>query len=96
MKAVRGPETTAGIRLAWCGGSFVVNNIKGKKILNSVVRLYNQDRTHNSIRNHVPDTVHHMKNLKNRKIMEKLLQKKTECCKPISELKLIRKFITGF
>ncbi len=69
-----------------------VKNIKeARKILADVVKLYNNDRPHNSISNLVPEEVH-----KNKKIMEKLLQKKYYFCK--SKLGLIYKckFISGF
>ncbi len=44
---------------------YTVRNIKdAKKVLNFVVKLYNEERPHNSISNHVPDIVHQDKNIK--------------------------------
>lgn len=44
---------------------YTVKNIKeAKQVLSFVVRLYNEERPHNSISNNVPDNVHENRNLK--------------------------------
>ena len=44
---------------------YTVRNIKeAKKALKFVVKLYNEERPHNSISNHVPNIVHQNKNIK--------------------------------
>ncbi|MBK7884113.1 MAG: transposase [Chitinophagaceae bacterium] len=49
------------------------NIIEAKAILKRTVKLYNQQRPHMSIGNLTPEQIHCNINLKNRKIMEKLL-----------------------
>lgn len=48
---------------------YAVRNIKeAKKVLSFAVRLYNEERPHNSISNHVPNTVHENKDLKTERL----------------------------
>ncbi|WP_309597459.1 integrase core domain-containing protein [Flavobacterium davisii] len=63
-------------------------------LLEAVVDLYNDERPHMSIGNLTPNQVHH-NNIKNRKIMEELLYKKSYYCKPIVGLKMSCKYILG-
>lgn len=56
---------------------YKVNNIKeAKKVLSYVVRLYNEERPHNSIRNYVPDTVHENTDLKNGRLWKNYYKKR--------------------
>lgn len=55
---------------------YTVRNIKeAKKVLNFVVKLYNEERPHNSISNHVPDTVHQDKNIKTERLWKNYYKK---------------------
>jgi len=54
---------------------YIVNNIKeAKKILNEVVKLYNEDRPHNSIENLTPNQVH-IENIKRKKLWKNYYKK---------------------
>ncbi|MFH2141559.1 MAG: IS3 family transposase [Bacteroidota bacterium] len=55
---------------------YTVRNIKeAKKVLNFVVKLYNEERPHNSISNHVPNTVHKDNNIKIKKLWKNYYKK---------------------
>ncbi len=55
-----------------------VKNIKeARKLLASVVKLYNNDRPHNSISNLVPEEVHQNKNIKTKKLWKSYYKKNT-------------------
>jgi len=53
-----------------------VRNIKeAKKVLSFVVKLYNEERPHNSISNLVPNAVHQNKNIKTEKLWKNYYKK---------------------
>jgi hypothetical protein len=55
---------------------YKVKNIKeANSVLSLVVKLYNEERPHNSISNHVPDTVHKNKNLKTERLWKNYYKK---------------------
>jgi transposase InsO family protein len=64
---------------------YSVKNIKeAKNVLGFVVRLYNEERPHNSISNHVPNAVHENKNLKTERLWKNYYKKQD--CKSNNEL----------
>ncbi len=55
---------------------YTVKNIKeAKHVLNFVVKLYNEERPHNSISNHVPNIVHQNKNIKTERLWKNYYKK---------------------
>jgi len=55
---------------------YKVRNIKeAKQVLKFVVKLYNEERPHNSISNHVPNAVHENKNLKTERLWKNYYRK---------------------
>ncbi len=55
---------------------YQVKNIKeAKKVLGFVVRLYNEERPHNSISNHVPNEVHENSDLKTKRLWKNYYKK---------------------
>jgi putative transposase len=64
---------------------YKVRNIKeAKNVLSFVVKLYNEERPHNSISNNVPDTVHKNKDLKADRLWRNYYKKRgsTRECEP--------------
>lgn len=58
---------------------YEVKNIKeAKKVLDFVVKLYNDERPHNSINNHVPNDVHMNSNLKTKRLWKNYYKKQED------------------